>query len=88
MRHYFKPILFPNMKVERENIHISGNWISINDIGRIGLYASYKKSILLDYSMKWIVGTNEDIPCTPSEIKDKILNLFNNERKEGDNRKM
>jgi hypothetical protein len=62
--------------ISEDMIHIEDNWIRVEEIGRIGLYSPSKKSILLDYSMKWIVGTNENIPCNTSEIKAKIVELF------------
>lgn len=57
-------------------IWIDDNWISVNNVGRIGRYARDKKVILLDYSMKWIVGTNENISCDILEVKQKIIELF------------
>ena len=71
--------MFRIKKMLHENdIEIFDNWIRIEKIGRIGLYSPSRKSILLDYSLKWIIGTNEDIPCNYKEIKVKILELFKN----------
>ncbi len=64
------------MEIFEKNIWINNNWICIDGLGKVGLYSVYDKAILLDYSMKWIVGTNDRIPCERYEIKSKILNLF------------
>jgi len=65
-------------RILEKHINIYDNWISINGVGRIGLYSPMDRAILLDYSMLFIVGTNENIPCENdhSKIKQKILNLF------------
>ena len=63
--------------VTKDKIWTHDHWINVDGVGRIGLYAIDKKAILLDYSMKWIVGSNEEIPCKEYEIKDKIMDLFN-----------
>lgn len=68
-------------EIKREQILIDGStspWIEVKGVGRIGMWAWDKKAIILDYSMKWIVGSNEEIPCSKSEIADKVLRLFNN----------
>jgi len=64
------------MIIDKSKIFIQDNWIHVDGVGQIGLYSPFDKAILLDYSMKWIVGTNERISCTPSEIIDKVINLF------------
>lgn len=65
------------MNFQLKHISVDDNWIHVVGIGRVGLYSSSDKAILLDYSMKWIVGANERIPVnSPSEIKEKILQLF------------
>jgi hypothetical protein len=66
-------------KITRDMIWIHNNWINVDGVGRIGLYFKDKKAIGLDYSMKWIVGNNEEIPCSndDNQIKDKIMELFN-----------
>ena len=66
-------------KITRDQIWIHDNWITVDGVGRIGLYQIFDKTIGLDYSMKWIVGSNEPIPCSHehNEIKDKIMELFN-----------
>lgn len=68
-----------NRKISRDQIWIHNNWINVDGIGRIGLYYIDKKTIGLDYSMKWIVGSNDEIPCRndATQIKDKIMELFN-----------
>ena len=65
--------------ISKDKIWVRDNWIHVDGVGRIGLYAKDKHAILLDYSMKWIVGSNEEIPCREDEIKDKILKLFNDD---------
>jgi hypothetical protein len=74
--------------VTKDKIWIHDHWISVDGVGRIGLYATDKKAILLDYSMKWIIGSNEEIPCKEHEIKDKIIELFNNPKHEATWRRM
>ena len=64
-----------------DNIWIHDGWINVDGIGRIGRYLKDVQTIGLDYSMKWIVGTNERIPCKESEIKEKVITLFKDERK-------
>jgi len=64
-------------KITEKDISIYDNWINVDGVGRIGLYLPSEKSIGLDWSMKFIVGTNEKIPCNYSEIKTKIVELFN-----------
>jgi hypothetical protein len=64
-------------KVTEKDIWIYDNWINVDGVGRIGLYLPSENSIGLDWSMKFIVGTNEKIPCSYSEIKTKIVELFN-----------
>jgi hypothetical protein len=50
------------MKIIKESdITYHNGWISIKSIGTIGIYGKPEKAILLDYSMKWIVGTNSAI---------------------------
>ncbi len=66
------------MKITTEMIWINYGWVHVDGIGRIGLYSSYDHTLRFDYSMKWIVGTNEQINCNESEIKNHVLNLFNN----------
>jgi len=63
-----------------KRIHIHDNWISVDGIGRIGIYASYEQAILLDHSMIWIVGTNDRIYCNSGEIENKICDLFLTEK--------
>ena len=63
--------------ITKDRICINDQWIVVSGLGRIGMYAPDKKAILLDYSMKWIVGSNDEIPCKEYEIKDKIIELFN-----------
>lgn len=67
------------MIVTKEKIHIWDNWIDVDGLGRIGMYSPSQQAILLDYSMKWIVGTNERIYSSSEEgnIKVRILELFN-----------
>jgi hypothetical protein len=62
--------------VKIEDIFIHDSWIYVDGIGRIGMYLKDKKAIGLDWSMKLIVGSNDEIPCTQTEIKDKIYELF------------
>jgi hypothetical protein len=59
--------------------------VYVKDVGRIGMYLPDKNVIGLDYSMKWIVGSNERIPCVNSrwdqyaleeEVKEKNVDLF------------
>ena len=64
-------------QITKDQIWIHDNWINVDGVGRIGLYDKMRKVILLDYSMKWIVGSNTEIPCTYDQIKDKIVELFN-----------
>ena len=68
---------YKGKKITKDMVWIYDNWINVDGVGRIGLYYIDKKAIGLDYSMKWIVGSNEEIPCTRTEIKNKILELFN-----------
>jgi len=63
-------------KVTEKDIWIYDNWINVDGVGRIGLYLPSENSIGLDWSMKFIVGTNEKIQCSYSEIKTKIVELF------------
>lgn len=67
--------------MKEDEIWIDDNWISVDNIGRIGLYSRDKQAILLDYSTKWIVGTNENIPCNITEVKQKIIELFKRKEK-------
>lgn len=60
----------------KTRIGIDDGFIRVDGIGRIGMYSSFDKAILLDFSMKYIVGINERIPCERSEIKNKICDLF------------
>jgi len=60
------------------DVTVDRGWISVTTIGRIGLYKQDIKAIGLDYSMKWIAGSNDDIPCRYDQIKDKIVELINN----------
>ena len=62
-----------------DKIWIVDNWINVDGLGRIGMYSTFDNSILLDYSMKFIVGNNDRIPCSNnhSDIKNKIMGLFN-----------
>lgn len=64
-------------QITKDQVWMSDHWINVNGIGRIGLYVMDKKAILLDYSMKWIVGSNTEIPCAEDEVKTKIVELFN-----------
>ena len=64
-------------QVTKDQIWVHENWISVDGLGTIGRYLQDKKAIGLDYSMKWIVGSNDEIPCTHDQIKDKIVELFN-----------
>jgi hypothetical protein len=64
-------------QITKKQVWVHDNWIHVDGVGRIGLYAIDRKEIQLDYSMKWIVGSNEAIPCTKTEIEDKIFELFN-----------
>lgn len=65
--------------IEDGDIDIDDNWIIVSGVGRIGLYSPSDKMILLDYSMKWIVGSNERITSNGSlyDIRNKIKLLFN-----------
>lgn len=65
-------------KVTKKDIWIHDGWINVDGVGRIGMYLHDKKAIGLDWSMKFIVGTNENIPCDydENEIKTKVLELF------------
>lgn len=65
------------MEILRENVHINDGWIEVDGIGTIGRYLKDIQSIGLDYSMLWIVGTNDRIKCSYSKIKDEIVELFN-----------
>ena len=69
------PIL--GRKVEKEDIYLHDGWIHVDRVGRVGMYFRSEHTIALDYSMKWIVGTNDRIPCREDEVKDKIYELFN-----------
>lgn len=71
-----------SLKITADDIFVIDSWISVNKIGIIGLYKAYDKAIGLDYSMKYIVGTNADIPCERYEIIDKVLELINNQKDE------
>jgi hypothetical protein len=62
------------------NVIINNGWISVEGLGRIGMYSNYDQCILLDYSMKWIVGTNERIYCSIGQVESKIKELFKNEK--------
>lgn len=64
-------------QITKEQVHVYDNWIEVDGLGTIGRYLIDKKAIGLDYSMKWIVGSNDEIPCTFDEIKTKIVELFN-----------
>jgi hypothetical protein len=64
-------------QVTKDQVFIHDNWIYVEGIGKIGLYHTDKKAIGLDYSLKWIVGSNSEIPCAYDQIKDKIVELFN-----------
>lgn len=64
--------------IDKKDISIIDSWIHVRNIGRIGLYSPSRKEILLDYSMKWIIGTNKSISCKYSEIENKIIELFQN----------
>jgi hypothetical protein len=64
-------------RVKKEDIFVHDNWIFVDGIGKIGLYSISRKAITLDWSMKLIVGSNDEIPCTRTEIKDKIYDIFN-----------
>jgi hypothetical protein len=66
-----------NTPIRKEQIHIYDNWINVDGIGRVRMYSNFDKSILLDWSMKFIVGSNDRIPCERSGIVDKVLTLFN-----------
>jgi hypothetical protein len=57
-------------------IHIHDNWIVVDGIGRIGMYWKFDKKITLDYSLKLMGYSNEEIYCNESEIKEKIYKLF------------
>ena len=62
------------MKNIEMNLH--DDWIHVKGLGKIGMYSKYDGAILLDYSMKWIIGTNERIICKEYEVFDKIKELF------------
>ena len=70
------------MKIDKFDVWMNDHWINVDGIGQIGLYLPDEKAIGLDYSMKWIVGTNERIPCSDdlNEIRDKIVELFNSSK--------
>lgn len=65
-------------KIVEKDIWIYDGWINVDGVGRIGMYLYDEKAIGLDWSMKFIVGTNEKIPCNVDEreIKNKIIQLF------------
>ena len=65
--------------IQDKDIWIHDNWIHIDGVGQIALYSPSEKAILLDYSMKWIIDSNERIYCAndQQEIKTKIKHLFN-----------
>jgi len=63
--------------ISKDKITINDGWIHVDGVGNIGRYLKDVKSIGLDWSMILIVGTNERIPCEESEIKNKIMELFN-----------
>lgn len=69
------------MNLTKDKVYVHDGWIHVEGVGRIGLYSSYDKAILLDYSMKFIVGTNERILCDRLEVVDKIVELFNKKEK-------
>ena len=60
-----------------DKIWMDDGWIHVDGVGTIGRYLKDVKAIGLDWSMLLIVGTNDRIPCDESEIKDKIIELFN-----------
>jgi hypothetical protein len=65
-------------KIEGKHVSVYDNWVYVDGVGRIGMYSPYDKAILLDWSMKFIVGTNERIPVdSTSQIVEKIKILFN-----------
>ena len=66
-----------NKKVKKEDIFVHDSWIYVDGLGKIGMYLKDRKAIGLDWSMKLIVGSNDEIPCTQTEIVDKIYELFN-----------
>lgn len=65
------------MKVSRSDIMVNEGWIYVRGIGTIGIYGKSEKAILLDYSMKFIIGTNESIPCASCDVEEKVLALLN-----------
>lgn len=80
---FMQSFVFPRLK--KEDVTFCDTWIHVKDVGTIGMYKRDKHAIGLDYSMKWIVGTNESIPCTASkwdqyalqeEVKEKVVALF------------
>ena len=65
------------MIIKSHHIWIENNWINVDGVGRIGLYSPIEQTIMLDWSMKFIVGTNERIHrVKESEIIKEILKLF------------
>ena len=65
-------------KITEKDIWIHDGWINVDGVGRIGMYLKNEQAIGLDWSMKFIVGTNERISCDydEREIKNKIIKLF------------
>ena len=52
-------------------------YVDINKIGTIGMWCYYDKSLHFDYSMKWLIGTNQSIPCNKTDIEKIVVELFN-----------
>lgn len=80
---WMQSFVFPNLK--KEDVTFNGTWVHVKDVGNIGMYLPNRQEIGLDYSMQWIVGSNEPIPCVGSkwdhyaleeEIKGKVVALF------------
>ena len=69
---------------EREHGRCLGDMVTFSDdgyvyvlgVGKIGMYANYDKELKLDYSLKFMIGTNESIKCERDEVKTKVVELF------------
>ena len=69
------------MEFTEKDVRVVNDVILVNKIGRIASYSEMDKAILLDKSMKWIVGTAEKIvciDCNKDDIIQKICELLNN----------
>ena len=65
-------------RITEADVTVENGWIYVNHIGRIGLFKSDIKTIGLDFSIQCILQVNTDIPCERNQIKQKIVDLINN----------